>query len=268
MVMVARNEVGKQVPPYMSFETLRTVLDNFRAQGIPGRVDRYVMRSFSGTVQTYVLNTLKFFGLIDADGVPQPELERLVEASDADRPDLIRDLLIKFYPLIIGPQTNGFNLANATPPQLHEKFQQMGVSGDTIRKCEAFFLAAAKYVDIPTSPYLRTRTSSTETKRKTSQRTTRAKSTQPAGATKEPPVQTPQAAELSRYTGNTVTKKPSLQETLVGALQQHASKFPEFNPDWPIETQAIWLNNWEKISDKLMQMLEKTQEAESEEEEE
>ena len=44
---------------------------------------------------------------------------------------------------------------NATQGQLEEAFREYGVSGDTLRKAIAFYLAAAKYAQVPLSKNFR-----------------------------------------------------------------------------------------------------------------
>jgi hypothetical protein len=49
----------------------------------------------------------------------------------------------------------GFKLQSATTQHAEELFQRTGASGETVRRCIAFFMAMARAAGIPVSPYIK-----------------------------------------------------------------------------------------------------------------
>jgi Family of unknown function (DUF5343) len=140
-------------PPYFAFKTLTNMIVKMEEHGPPPRIDRTFLTGMSGAGQTQFIAGLKSLGLIDEDGVVQPNLVELVNKPD-ERPTLIGQLLRERYPEAIE-----LGSGNATTGQLVEVFNGYGVQGDTARKAIAFYLQAAKYAgDIPLSPHFKTPT--------------------------------------------------------------------------------------------------------------
>lgn len=154
-ILPEQKSVGleKIAPPYLPYATLKNFLDNLRV-GIPGQIDRSVMRSLSGSAQSMLIGALRYFDLVNGDGKPSAALHKLVNAEGDERKKLIRDLLKSKYPFLFGEEVS---LENATPRQVHTAFENAGVSGDTVRKAVVFFLSAAKDADLPMSPHLKVR---------------------------------------------------------------------------------------------------------------
>lgn len=150
---VMPEKTEKPTPPYLPYRTFRNFIDGLRV-GIPGKIDRSMLRSFSGVTQSMLISTLRYFKLITADGTPTETLSKLVQAEPVDRQRLLRDLLSAVYPFMFG---RGINLQNATPDMVRKEFAKAGVTGDTVRKAVVFFLAAAQDADVPLSQYLKVR---------------------------------------------------------------------------------------------------------------
>lgn len=142
-------EQPKPLPPYVSYRTFLNFVASQR-QGMPGRIDRTLMSNLSGAIQSQLFGTLRYLNLINQQDIPQTIFEKLAKAEGAEQQEVLREVLQSSYPFLF--DTEGFNLANATPGQFEEQFRKAGASGDTIRKCTAFFLAAAKDAEIPISP--------------------------------------------------------------------------------------------------------------------
>lgn len=66
----------------------------------------------------------------------------------------MREVLVSAYEFLFSAE--GFNVTRDSRDQLENQFKQAGVSGDTVRKCIAFFLAAAKDAGIEVSPWFGT----------------------------------------------------------------------------------------------------------------
>jgi len=151
--VVPEQKPVRSTPPYLPYATFKNFLDSLKA-GIPGQIDRSVMRSLSGSAQSMLIGSLRFFDLISEDGKPSPTLGKLVNAEPVDRQKILRGLIETAYPFMFG---DGISLKTATPKQVADAFADAGVSGDTIRKAVVFFLSAAKDADIPLSPFLKVR---------------------------------------------------------------------------------------------------------------
>ena len=140
------------LPPYLSWRTLAGYLESLR-QTIPPRIDTSGMILLSGTNRNLVMNALKFLKLVNEDKSPHPDLRQLVEyakqGNKVEYQSLLRAILQRAYPVLFDTQT--FDLANATPAHFAEQFKAMGVSGETIRKSQTFFIEAAKEAGITVS---------------------------------------------------------------------------------------------------------------------
>ncbi len=143
---------SEKIPPYISYRTFSNFLTDLRSRGIPSRVDRSVMSHKSGTVQSQLLLALHYLGLVKASGHPTQRLSRLVATEGAERKAVVREMIQSSYDFAFD---RSFGLETATSNQAQEVFEKTGASGETVRRCIAFFLAAAKEGGIPVSPYIK-----------------------------------------------------------------------------------------------------------------
>lgn len=141
-------------PPYLSFTTLKNFITSFKESVVPGRIDKSLMLGQSGSTQSYMLAALKFFDLIDDEGAPLPKLHELVEADSATGKVIWKNLIEPTYAPILG----GLDLSRATAGQLQEKFAELGLNGETLRKSISFFVAAADEAGMSMSPQLKPNT--------------------------------------------------------------------------------------------------------------
>ena len=139
-----------QKPPYLPFTSFITALDQL-AQAVPNVITKDVFPSHSNLLQGQVIAALKFFDLVDDNGIPNGDtLERLASEKEVEqRKANLRPLLKAGYADIIK-----LNLPKVTPSQLDAALGKYGVSGDTKKKATAFFLKAAKFVGLSLSPLL------------------------------------------------------------------------------------------------------------------
>lgn len=217
---------AKSTPAYVAHKTLTNFLRSL-SQVVPSRIDKGVMRSMSGGVQSQLMHALRYLDLINANGIPTERLKTLVKAEGQARQAVMREILNSSYPFLA---QKSLDLSTATHQQLEEEFRKLA-SGDTVRKCIGFFVPAAKDAGIPLSPYIRE-----PGKRSAPATNSRAKKP-PRVASKngsgEPPAdQKPPTPGLG----------PSWHEMLL-------SKFPNFDPAWPDEVKS----NWFKAFNDLMQ---------------
>src|SRR4030042_4898332 len=109
--MVEKEETKKLSPPYLPYKTLRNFLESMKV-AMPARIDRSVMRSMSGAMQSQLILALKYLHLISLDaGVPTEKLTKLVHSEGAERQRILKEILISSYSFLF---KEGFNLEDAT----------------------------------------------------------------------------------------------------------------------------------------------------------
>lgn len=139
-------------PAYGSFRSLMTFFDDRREDGhITTVVDRSLMRNFNGSTANELLATLRFLRMIDDKGVPSALYEQYVSADDKARKDLLAQALRDSYPFLF----NGFNIERETSARMADVFRTQGISGSTLARAVAFFLAAAKAAGVKVSPNIK-----------------------------------------------------------------------------------------------------------------
>lgn len=145
------SQTGRRpLPPYVAYRTFVNYLGSIRSRGVPSRVDRTALPHKSGAVQSQLLLALTYLGLIDEHRVPTPAFHELVAAEGAERRKLLRQLLASSYAFL----ADDVDLSKATSEQLEERFAATGVSGETLRRAQSFFLAMAKEAGVAVSPYI------------------------------------------------------------------------------------------------------------------
>ncbi len=144
---------SKVVPPYLPFKTFQSSLDTL-SQGVPPKIDRSLWRSQSGVTQGLIMHAYRFFGLVDEEhGDTATEyLVKMAKHSD-QRPQVLRFLLESNYRDILA--SHDHDISSMTMKMLDTIFEEsFAVSGATKQKAIGFFLKAAKFADLPLSPYL------------------------------------------------------------------------------------------------------------------
>lgn len=140
------------IPPYVPYRTFDNFLSELKARGVPSHVDRSVLSHKSGTIQSQLILTLKYLGLVTDAGRSTERLRRLAVSEGVDRRRILREVVESSYGFVF---EGGFKLQSATTHHAEELFQATGASGETIRRCIAFFLAIARAAGIPVSPYIK-----------------------------------------------------------------------------------------------------------------
>ena len=137
-------------PPYVSFNTFRTLLNWLRSEGVPLQFDRsFWQAKFSGSTGTQLVAALRFLGLIQGDR-PLEDMESLVEASPDERRFIIAVLLKDSYVAVPFDE-----LERATPAMVKGWFRAYPIDGHTMRKAVSFFVNAAKAAELPMSNAVR-----------------------------------------------------------------------------------------------------------------
>lgn len=140
-------------PPYVPYKTFTNFISGLSDTGVPSQIDKSIMRSLSGSVQSALVSSLKYLNLIENDGTPADRLAQLVESKEKQRADILRSVLVDGYPFLFA---SGIDLKKATTKQIEQAFRDQGAGGSTVVKCIAFFLEAAKEASIQISPHVKT----------------------------------------------------------------------------------------------------------------
>jgi len=140
------------IPPYVAYRTFENFLAELKARGLPYRIDRSILSHKSGTVQSQLLLCFKYLDLLTASGRPTEKLRGLVASEGSAKRNLLREVIKSSYTFIFDTD---IDLRSATLNQMEELFRQTGASGETVRRCIAFFLAGARNGGIPFSSYLK-----------------------------------------------------------------------------------------------------------------
>jgi hypothetical protein len=142
-------ENAKRSAPYLPFRTFLNSLDTF-THGIPPKLDRTVWKSQAGLVQGLIMNTYRFFGLVDDQDGSTEWLDMLVKRTE-ERPTTLRTLILNQY----GPIVDNHDLTKMTQKMLEDEFERhFSATGTTKQKAITFFLKATKYADMALSPFL------------------------------------------------------------------------------------------------------------------
>jgi hypothetical protein len=127
-------------PPYTSYRTFKTFIQDLAEHGVPSRIDRSVLTHFSGVVGTQLIHALRFLGLIEDHGRPTQRLKELVNAHSAGHwPEKFLEVLRQEYAPMFA-----IELETATPSHFNEAFRKAFPAADAVvQKCVTFFLYAA-----------------------------------------------------------------------------------------------------------------------------
>ena len=128
-------------PPWGGFQTFwNLILQMHEHRPVPQILDRAVMGNRGGSARTELYVALRFFGLMDGDKKPTPELLELVEDPT---PEKFRGIVEDRYQQVIA-----LNLATATPSQVGDRLAEIGSTPSTVGRARTFFLKAAELVGI------------------------------------------------------------------------------------------------------------------------
>jgi hypothetical protein len=137
--------------PYISYQTIKTFIAPLKEHVIPNRIDKSLLRSFSGAVQAQLMTALKFLRLINEDGTPSESLKKLVSAYGTDNwEEELQGVLRDSYPELFD-----IPLAKVSPSEFSEAFKKSyPCEGETLRKGITFFLNAGRDAGVSFSPFL------------------------------------------------------------------------------------------------------------------
>ncbi|HEY1773242.1 MAG TPA: hypothetical protein VGH91_08635 [Gammaproteobacteria bacterium] len=218
--MAKKDRETALVPPVVAYKTFKNFLRTL-APSTPSAIDRSIMRSMPGGVQTQMLGALRFLNLIDGNGVPQDKLTRLVKSETPEYQKTLQEVLTASYPFM----KSGFDLKTATDALLAKQFEPLA-AGDTIRKCITFFIPAAIDAGMEISPYI-----------------------------KKPGKRGPSAPKPRKQRVSSGGKQNQQEDQHDHDMQPPPltwhqlllSKFPSFDPNWPDEVKAKWFESFQNL---------------------
>jgi hypothetical protein len=215
----------KLIPPYLPYRTLYNFLDSMKV-AVPTRIDRSLMKTMGGGLQSQLISALGYLNLITPDNKPTEKLNRLVNSEGPDRQRILKEILTSSYTFLF---KEGFDIQRTTLQELQDYFAQAGVTGDTLRKSIAFFMKASKDAGLTLSPHIK----------KTVGR--------PKGTTKEKrkinPLPHDPFSDPKDLMGSG-SQNISLEQLLL-------SKFPSFDPAWPDEVKTKWFEGFNKLMEQF-----------------
>ena len=214
--------IKNNIPPYVAFKTFQTFLE-FLSDGMPSRIDRSIwLNRFSGSNGTQLMTAIKFFELVDSDGIPSEDFINLASKDVLLQKKILRKILYKFYSHIFE-----LDLENATKSQFREAFRQFGTKEGVLVKCESFFIQAAKFSDITLSSHILAR-------RHNNKSTIVEKS----------------KSSIKSNSSNILTKKNSIEKN-TNIVKIILDKYPEFDPSWSPDVQKAWIESLTKLYESL-----------------
>jgi hypothetical protein len=225
--MTSQNMESKgTTPPYIAFQTLKTLTRDLKQHRPPSRIDRSVLKNFSGAVASQILATLRFFELVDGQGHPTEKLHSLVGSWATELEAVLRNA----YPPIFS-----LNLDTASASQFEGLFAKTYPGAASVqRKAVTFFLNAASDAQIKLSPYI------------TKNRKPR------SGPTRRRTAKVKGAAGTDTNPDEEKTPLPNGQGRLNDPPEKTwhdrlLDKFPAFDPAWSPEMQSKWMESFEKL---------------------
>jgi hypothetical protein len=148
--MTADAQATEAKPPYISYTTLTSFIDNKLADGpLPPRIDRGFLDSYAGTVQAQLLQTLRQMDLIHEDGTVKPLLQAAAKHPN-ERKVIFKAWAERFY-----AKQQELAEDTATAQMLWESFAWAKYQGSTLRKAVVFYLALVEDVGLKKSRYFK-----------------------------------------------------------------------------------------------------------------
>jgi len=213
-------------PPYLPFKTLENTIEGLKGAVIPSRVDRTLFNKQSGTIQTYLISSMKFFGLIDESSAPTALLSEWVNSDDQGKA-LLKRLIPEKYTIFFD---GNFPIKSATLGQFKEKLSEIGLNGDSARKALIFFGKACEEAGIEVSPHLK------------GTRGGVSNGGSGGGGTRKGRKKRNQVQEAAIPLVQ--APAPPTPKTTTEVL---LNKFPDFDPTWDQEVQKVWFANFSKL---------------------
>lgn len=151
MAQPATQPASKRIPPYLPFKTFLNSLDTL-SQGVPPKLDRSFWKGQSGINQGLIMGAYRYFHLVNDNDESTPDLVVLAQHPEK-RSAKLREMITLEYHFVLEKG----DITKSTMRMLEDAFGTVyPVTGATKQKAITFFLKAAKFADLPLSPYLLT----------------------------------------------------------------------------------------------------------------
>jgi len=223
------NERQARTPPYVSWKTFRSFVQDLHEHGVPSRIDRSVLTRYSGVVGTQSMTALRFFGFIDDQGHPTTQFRALVAAhGSSDWPKELGEIVRATY----APMFQ-IDLETATPSHFTETFRKAFPGSDAVlQKSATFFLYAAQEAGVPVST-----------------RVLKGRKPRSSNGQRRPRASKPESASKSAEAGGADARQsPSRDRGDLDAFRKDLlNKFPLFDPSWPDNIKAEWFKGFEQF---------------------
>lgn len=143
---------GSRTPPYVSFRTFLTLLEDFKEHGQPPQIDPSVLKRFSGSAGAQIVGALKYLGYVDDQKKCLPLLKEAVDTYKTDQfAAHLQKVLLSAYPFLAA-----LDLKTATPGMFADAFRKsFSAKEDVLRKSRTFYIHAASVADIELGPRLK-----------------------------------------------------------------------------------------------------------------
>ena len=224
--MMSDEKQDKPAPAYIPWRTFSNFIKSLRETRMPTQVNRSLMSNLSYSTQAQLLAALRFLELIDSQGVPQPILSRIVDASEKDEGAVIKELIEQRYAFVF----SSLDLERVTTDEIEKQFRQEGIKGSTVTRAVAFFLGAAEAAGFTPSPHLKRRTKGVSASAPR-QRKGRRRARPDGGAANVIPPAPPTPPSNGAQT---------MEEQLLG-------KFPELDNSWGDELKKLWFQDFKEL---------------------
>lgn len=141
--------------PYVPWGTYLKFLADLAEAPIPSYIDKSLMPSMSGGIQSILINALRATNMINGDGVPTRRLHDFVAGDEGVRKRIVADGLKDAFPFFFDGQ---IDLTRATPGQFDKVLRESGgLNGSTLDKSAKLFLSAAEYCELSIGSHLKAR---------------------------------------------------------------------------------------------------------------
>ncbi len=145
----------KQKPPYVPFGTFVNFINGLNEEPLPTHIDKSLMPTLSGGIQSILLSSLRATGLINEDGSPSERLERYAAANDAEKKKILVEAIQAGFPALFASDVD---LTRMTPHKFDEILRnEYDLSSSTLDKSASFFLSAAETCGLTLGSHLKNR---------------------------------------------------------------------------------------------------------------
>jgi len=217
-----------KTPPYVSWRTLKSLVQDLHEHGVPSRIDRSVLTRYSGVVGTQLMTTLRFFNFIDSDGHPSETFKALVKSHGTPAwTEHLEKIIRDFYKPVLE-----IDLSNATPGHFSETFRKAFPGTETVlQKCTTFFLYASRDAGI-----------------KISDRVLKGRKPRPLTRKKTAKPQNAKVGENETEDHLDDDNRRDLNRDEEFEFRRDLlNKFPTFDPTWPDNIKGDWFKAFEQL---------------------